>query len=131
MCVFSTEFLKLIQFEPIMTLSIEFHIILQNGLIWNPSELQNDRKLRFLLKKHIFSLKKVCFLGRISNCEHESSWCQRNPLCHIKLCKIHKIYTPPELKKALKLPQNAVFSKKTCILILRGTPRDQIFPKWK
>ena len=47
--------------------------IMQNGLICNPSELQNGQKLRFLLKKHIFSLKKLCFLGRISNCEHEST----------------------------------------------------------
>ena len=104
---------------------------MQNGLICNPSELQNGQKLRFLVKKHIFSLKKVCFLGRISNCEHESSWYQRNPLCHIKLCKIHKIYTPPELKKALKLPKNAVFSKKNVYFNFEGNPTWPNFSKMK
>ena len=132
MCVFSTEFLNLIQILANND-TIEFHIILQKWANLKPFRAPKWPKIAIFIKKtHFFRKKKCVFFGRISNCEHEYSWYQRNPLCHIKLCKIHNIYTPPELKKALKLPQNAVFSnKKTCILILRGTPRDQIFPKWK
>ena len=100
-------------------------------IICNPPELQNGRKLQFFLKKHVFSQKKVCFLSKISNCEQKSNWYRRNPLSYMKLCKIYIICTPQSFKKTKKRPKMSVFSKKTCILILRGTPRDQILSNWK
>ena len=132
MCVFSTEFLNLIQ---ILANNDTFYWVPYNFAKWanlKPFRAPKWPKIAIFIKNNnIFLQKKVCFLGRISKCEHKSGWYRRNPLCHIKLCKIHNIYTPPELKKALKWPKMPFLAKKTCILILRGTPRDQIFPKWK
>ena len=70
---FSTEFLNLIQ---ILANNDTFYCVPYNFAKWanlKPFRAPKWPKMAIFIKKTHFFAKKVCFLGRISNCEHESS----------------------------------------------------------